>query len=48
MTAEVQCSFSIDKSVDILQILSVLKKTTLDIYDFLTDIIKGHWMEQNQ
>ena len=42
MIAEVKCPFFIDKFVDSWQIFSFFKQTRLDIYDFLTDAIKGH------
>ena len=43
MTAEVKRPFFIDKSVDSLQIFRFFKQTRLDLYDFLTNVIKGHY-----
>ena len=42
MRAEVKRPFSIDKFVKSWQVFSFFKQTRLDLYDFLTDIIKGH------
>ena len=42
ITAEVKRQFFIDKFVDSGQIFSFFKQTRLDLYEFLTDVIKGH------
>ena len=42
MTAEVKGPLFVDKFIDSWQIFSFFKQIRLDLYDFLTDVIKGH------